>query len=488
MNALAGGTRDPDQAAARRAGIWVLAYLALPNLIFMAGWLRPEFGWPAALAVALACGLLGRGAWRPAWPAGAPGAVGRLAQAGAWALVWLLLSGTGHLVYANSDWLVRDAVLADLIGAPWPVVYHSVANFGDLLLRAPLGIYLPAALVGKLLGPDAGLVAFFLWCLLGLALVTALLARGATSQREVASRLLVFVLFSGMDIVGSVLSKQLPVMGGHIEWWAGLFQYSSHTTQLFWVPNHALPGWLVVAWLLGMKRGALPTGLALALIACVPLWSPLTAIGLAPLLLVAGIDALRAQGARALLQPAGLVVALVLAGLVFPYLLLAGQALPFTMATGHAPPTYFWERYVEFVLLEFLPLGVLLLLRDRRDPLVWTAVLVLLLLPLVRFGPYNDLAMRASIPALAVLAIRMGTWFAERWSQPGGAEDTRASFAMLLFAIGALTPLLEFSRVLVLSPWAFNPQRSVIATTGGNAPHYLAPVDQEWVRRMLRQP
>jgi len=26
----------------------------------------------------------------------------------------------------------------------------------------------------------------------------------------------------------------------HLEWWAGRYQYSSMTTQLFWVPNHAL--------------------------------------------------------------------------------------------------------------------------------------------------------------------------------------------------------------------------------------------------------
>ena len=28
----------------------------------------------------------------------------------------------------------------------------------------------------------------------------------------------------------------------HLEWWAGKYQYSSTTTQLFWVPNHAPRG------------------------------------------------------------------------------------------------------------------------------------------------------------------------------------------------------------------------------------------------------
>ena len=64
----------------------------------------------------------------------------------------------------------------------------------------------------------------------------------------------VVVLFSGLDIIGSLLDDGPRFrtdwnITTHLEWWAGKYQYSSMTTQLFWVPNHALGGWLIIGLL-----------------------------------------------------------------------------------------------------------------------------------------------------------------------------------------------------------------------------------------------
>jgi len=470
----------------------VLAWLLLPNLIFVAGWLRPEWGVPAALLMVVGAIVLVRSA-------GGTGGAGiamplhreAIVLALLVALPWLWLSGIGHFLFANADWVVRDAVLADLVQRDWPVVYADVPQ-GEVLLRAPLGLYLPAAVLSKFTGVEWADLWLFGWCHLGVALVFYLLVRASQSLRDMLARVLVFVLFSGMDVVGAVLHGQYPGLASHMEWWAGLFQYSSHTTQLFWVPNHALPGWLAIAWLLGRTRGPLPSGYAVALVACVPLWSPLTALGLAPLFAVAMWPTGSAPDrwsalVRGLLHPGALLIAGTAVFLIYPYLLLPGAALPATLATSGLPVGGFWLRYVVFVILEFGLLAILLLRRDPHDRLVWAAVIVLLTLPLVRFGPYNDLAMRASIPALAVIALRLAEWFAQRWTRdPGQREEAGASLAMLVFAIGALTPLQEAARAMIAPRWLSDPARTVMMVTRGNAPHYLAPAQQAWVERFMR--
>jgi hypothetical protein len=66
-------------------------------------------------------------------------------------------------------------------------------------------------------------------------------------------------------------------------------------------------------------------------------------------------------------------------------------------------------EYTVFVALEFLLLAALLAAvhRGRRGELglLGVATATLLLLPLVRYGYYNDLVMRTSIPALFVLQV-----------------------------------------------------------------------------------
>lgn len=490
--ASAAVARDGADRTVHTAGVLILAWLALPNLIFLAGWLRLEYGWTAALGLALAL------AWSARGRCALPGPRMALLIGLACAVPWVVLSGIGHLVYANQDWLVRDAVLLDLVMRPWPVVYHAVGEQGDLLLRAPIGFYLPAAALGKLGGMGLAGVAFFFWCLFGVVLSLWLVARRAATPREMLVRVLVFVFFSGMDGIGTLLRGQMPTLGSHIEWWAGLFQYSSHTTQLFWVPNHALPGWLAIGWLLSTRIERLPIGMAVALLACVPLWSPLTAIGIAPFFTLAIVLRLRAAGWnwRLLVLPDALLIAGIACALVFPYLLLSGQAMPMGSILEAYPQAgmgRFVMRYAEFVVLEFLVLGVLLLLHFRRDAMLIAALAVLLVLPLIHFGPYNDLVMRASIPALAVLAIRLGDWFGPAWTSTAAAagerqEDPRASLAMLVFAVGVFTPLLELSRPLVAPAWDFDLTRNLIRATNGVAPHYLAPANHAWAVEYLGTP
>jgi hypothetical protein len=220
------------------------------------------------------------------------------------------------------------------------------------------------------------------------------------------------------------------------------------------------------------------------------LWSPLTAIGVAPLLAIAILRELcHRPGAAvltALFDARAFMAATICTVLVYPYLILGSG----TLASGASASVPwvgedFAVRYVEFVLLEFAFIAALLLRRFPRDPLLFGAFAVLLLLPFYRFGPANDLAMRASIPALTLLAIRLGQWL----SQPRESlSDLQwRCVAVVLLAIGAVTPSMEVARIFIEPRWNMDTRHDLVEVSHGRAPHYLTPLDQPWPDRFLRQ-
>ena len=222
-----------------------------------------------------------------------------LAVAAAVGCAWTACGGTGHLVFANADWHLRDAVLHDLVTGRWPVGY-GVLEGRDSLLRAPIGYYLPAALIGKWAGLLAAHAALAVWTAAGvvLFLMQVLSPTAPQPARHFrGARLRGAARLRGGSRRGGSRARRgqrasaarrarrgcrhralqrtrrdryLAAGAGicplahwdvtrHLEWWAESYQYSSMTTQLFWVPNHALGGWLVIG-LLMRNRAARAAG------------------------------------------------------------------------------------------------------------------------------------------------------------------------------------------------------------------------------------
>jgi hypothetical protein len=142
--------------------------------------------------------------------------------------------------------------------------------------------------------------------------------------------------------------------------------------------------------------------------------------------------------------------------------------------------------YSRFVLFEFLALAAALWYFHRAgtDPLFFgLAVILLLVLPWFHFGPANDLVMRASIPALAVLMFAA----VDGWARPL-ALNGRGLLVTLLLAIGAITPASEIARALLLPAWKPDLNRSVFEVTRGG-PNYIATIAPGSVlARLLRAP
>jgi hypothetical protein len=407
-----------------------LLYLALPYLAFSSGWL--QFQW-ATLAVILLLAALWH-TWRVLNTLPSPSSP-PLPTIPRQALllyllvctVWVYLGGAGGYGYQNTDWIKHDAILKDLIEQPWPVVYEYYAT--PVAQVYYIAYYLPAALIGKVAGWGAANFTLYLWTLLGTWLAALWFALHV--RRATLGILLFFMLFSGLDLIGRLINEEthslLTLLDNWraIENWSTLpIRYSSHASQIYWVPHQALAGWLCAAltFYFMLQREPRIQWLPIALSA---LWSPLITLGLAPYVAIEFITAL---GRHLRQWPAHLRGYLTLTNLTSVGLLLlmglfylskVGDLLPFLRSNV----SHGWaisllnlgemSQWVLFIMLEF-GLYLLLVVAARRTfvsvdalPRRWlvTTVIVLLLLPFYRVGLNNDLVMRASIPALFLVAV-----------------------------------------------------------------------------------
>jgi hypothetical protein len=352
------------------------------------------------------------------------------------AAVVLLLGGEGRFFYANIDWQVRFAVLRDMSINPWPFVY--TARGEPDLLRAPIGMFLIPALAAKALGGRAADIALLVQNSL---LIGTLLALGSTlftTRRAKLTALAVVIGFSGLDALGRILFR--GGLSDHLENWAYL-QYSSTITQAFWVPQHALAGWIGALAFLLWRAEKLPLGVYLALLPLTALWSPLGLIGAMPFAALAGVRSLRARAIRPpdIALPA-LTTLLCIPGLL--YLSAAGDGVGAKLV-AIVPLQWALFELLE-MLVYILPLAFLVNLpRFGKDTLA-VLTLWLLAIPFLQIGSSTDFMMRGSICALMIVAVMVAD--ALRTASPA------RPWLLMALAIGAITPLTEIRRALVYPP------------------------------------
>ncbi|TZG26593.1 hypothetical protein FYJ91_15260 [Sphingomonas montanisoli] len=380
------------------------------------------------------------------------------------ALLLCALGGQGRFFYANADWQVRDAVLRDMAIHPWPFVYAD----GNLL-RAPLGMYLVPALAAKAGGQGVGDIALLTQNGLLIGLLLAIASTLFETARARAIALAVFVGFSGLDIVGQLLRGHIAGFSptAHLEGW-GFTQFSSTITLLFWVPQHALAGWVPALAYLLWRSGRLRSGVLFATLPLVALWSPFGTIGAMPF----ALHALIAQriGRRDL---CALISATLLAlpGLIYL------AAAPDAVGVRFFPIPL--NQYVLFALVEAVPFLIAgWAWRARFGGATLLVVgLCLAVAPLVQIGWSIDFTMRASIPALAILAAHLGDMMVGNV-----LSKERRSMLIRLLVIGSITGLCEIARAVTFptSPVPHCGFSRAWDETFGAYPKgsYLAPIDR----------
>ena len=241
-----------------------LALLALPTFVFLLTWVKPAFSIPAVLLLAVGCycGLSReRRRRRTDQKTDMPAAsdeqiylvsVPTLLVIAACALLWTFFAGQGGYFFQSEDHFGRNAVLHDLLSNAWPVRFEGTSY----ALTYYLNYWIVPAALGKagaaLLALDPFAVAnaaLFCQTAVLLALLFFMMSAYFKIRGWVTCSVMlgIFVFFRGMDILGAALNNDLY---HQIEWWMDTFQFSSHTTALFWVYNQAVPAWLVTMLLL----------------------------------------------------------------------------------------------------------------------------------------------------------------------------------------------------------------------------------------------
>ncbi|MDO4866015.1 MAG: hypothetical protein Q4C10_05620 [Clostridia bacterium] len=417
-------------------------------------------------------------------------------------MVWTQLGGMNGLLFQTQDWHERNAVFRDLITHRWPVVYEN----GTALVYY-VGHWLPPALIGKLAKAlfhsesvtwAIGRMALWVWSSIGLTiLVLCLFAySSANSPAKRVGVFLLFVFFSGMDILGAVRTGKLDYLLTpdvlHLEWWMpNGNQYTSITACIYWVFNQSIIPWIATICFLMDQDERHYMLYAVSCLVC----GPLPLVGLAILMVgrAAGrfFHCLRTgeggQWLRSVFSVSN-VLLLLCVPCIAAYLL-CSRAIGATESSAlvQEGTSLFSRRYWNRELLRFFSLEVgiyiLLIWNDhKKDFLLYVVAASLMLIPYFHVGLSTDFCMRASIPAilvtLAYSAKYLNTHLQARTGERLKGKEGRRRICALLLAlallIGAATPCLEIYRGLyhVVTEGSIHLGKDAL-TTLGNYPHLV---------------
>ena len=233
------------------------------------------------------------------------------------------------------------------------------------------------------------------------------------------------MLFSGLDVIRFVIrNNYLPTIE-HIEWYGDFFyQYSSNTTQLFWVFNQSVPVWLLMSILLNSNE------YSLGLCALAFAYSPWAMFGLLPYMFYIFI-----KNVKGSINFGNISICLLML-VIFGAFYFCGQK---GSNAFHISFMYFNSSYKAYLMLILLEAVVYSLLIGRnRYEYYYVTLLSLLLIPFIQDESLN-FCMRASIPALFMLM-----YYMIRSLYDNGKVLKIITVIVLL--IGAYTPFTEIYR------------------------------------------
>jgi hypothetical protein len=419
-----------------------ILYLVLPFILFVLGWLRLSIAVPVVLLILWAIWKLF--AQSPITNYHLP----TLQSAFYLLLVtflWLFFSGIGGYTFQNWDHHWRNAVFHDLIAYDFPVIYSAPEKGPIQALVYYVGCWLPAAWVGKFFGWAAANFALFLWTWLGVLLVA--LQLGDVLKTSAVKTALLLIFFSGLDSLGALFfARDYPTLFPpiqHLEIWSGDLQYSSFTTQLFWVFNQAVPAWLCIALLAdepitnhqSANLPISPVAHKLFAYSLCFFFAPLAALGLFPYLVIELVKHTDFKSSfrnlcLGVLLASGIIV-------LVSFLYFSSNAA----AQERGFQAIALKDFLAFFLLEGGFLWLALAPLQWRHPRWAVTGLLLAVIPFVQLGGGRDFVMRASIAPLFYLMMMTGE---------AVFQKTAPRFLLILLylwlAFGALTPLYEINR------------------------------------------
>lgn len=454
----------------RNLKVSLLAYLVLPIIIFIIGYLRLYIAIPAAACIVFgfvkACGdntsdrftkELTIGRWQ-------------FMLLAVIILLWTHLGGLNGLFYQSDDWPWRNAIFHDLVDMKWPVVYE---NRGSALVYY-IGFWLPPAVIAKFTAFITGSAiwtwraargALWIWSSLGLMLtaLTLMFFVNADKRWKQWAVVAVFILFSGLDIIGAVYTEKLQRLTAparmHLEWWPlDKKQFSSITTCIYWVFNQSIIPWLATACFLMEKNAKNYVFLGVTCMCS----GPLPFVGLVICMVFSWIcDAVKSIRSRQLknlaketlsasnILLAGIAITLLgiyfISNMSFMSSALQKNELRFIDSVR----AYFNRNLIVFYALEVGVYIVLIWHRHLKNPMFYCIAASLLIIPYFHIGASEDFCMRASIPALFILMAYCAEYLTNelpKFRKNGLFKKAAAVAILCALTVGAATPAMEIYR------------------------------------------
>lgn len=378
-------------------------------------------------------------------------------------LVWVSLSGIGGFMFQNFDFHGRNAIFRDLVNNSWPVYYSEISSqeimdglSSSYTLVYYLGFWLPSALFGKIFGWGGANIALFFWTCFGIIL-TAFLIKSFL-KRSLVLIIFLMIFFSGMDILGITLKSFYnlnyinlfpPIT--HLEWWAEKFQFSSMTTQLFWVFNQAIPTWVCLSLFLKFRK---KNQIWLIWSLCF-FYAPIPSLGFIPVVLFDKIydqiaNKVRTDRARdfSLLSgiigkfSLGLLESISISGIILIisiiYFSINNNSLSIRFLSFESIDIVIYLAF--FIPSEWFILWLLVLKQEKPNrPQLYLIFSLLFFSPIILIGKAYDFGMRASIPPLFFLMIESGKKIFYR-------REPISIMITLIFIFGSVTPFFEICR------------------------------------------
>jgi hypothetical protein len=369
---------------------------------------------------------------------------------------WVATTGVWNLGFGRTqDWdVMRNDLLSTLTKHSWPVTHMFTDGSAVWSMRHYLGFYLPGPLAGKVTGNNLDVTLFTtgIWMFLGvwIALMLVQTIFSAFGFRKYLA-LPLFIVFSGLDAIGSRIQGTLSlrpsnlINGGHIEWWAEKYQFSSNTTLLHWVPQHALPSWIGALLVVHVVRSRQNLYLLPIISLSALLWSPFAAVGITLLALLLLFSAGETSTFLTSIRKLPLLISsLLVIGVPLLAFLQSGTSdIPRSLLLSSGSFSHNAKMLLEFISLEFGIVAALsaCILRQRIRENMFISIGLLLVLMVV-VGLYNDFAMRVSPALLVVIFINACEAL---FIRPHRKSLRFVQIALAgVLVIGAITPLFEF--------------------------------------------
>lgn len=397
--------------------ISTIAYIYIPVMIFLIGFVKPYFSFP--LILVLSFFLL-----RMIEDYQKEMEENKTVLIKWWVLLLAVLVLCAFCVFIGwggwfpqaGDWYKHNAVLRDLSMKNWPVYYM---NLEPSMLTYYIGQYLVPALVGKLTGSfRIAEILFFVWGVIGLVLVFIHLQRilkADTVKKQLLS-LLILLFFSGAVVLTQVvLHNWYPnmtfapvdrhwVIVGEI-----LLQFRSNFVMLRWVfPQCMIPWLLMMLFMEHYKKCEYYALLFLpALLFATFSFVSFFAYALMGIVYLLIKQKDKKDVLKRIFSLSNLLPAVGLGGILFFYFLGYVQVQkPDYLGFGLQKYGFsYWGVYVVFCFFAFGIYAVCVWKDNKKIPLYYFTVILLLVIPLFKMGLCNDFVMSVSIPPLFVLMI-----------------------------------------------------------------------------------